>query len=84
MDFEQMKQWYDGYNLNGIEIYNPKSVIVTMTSREYDDYWSSTSSFEPVTKYLSYEDKDLKEELTNMLADVKVKTTIKGFTNDMS
>lgn len=26
MSFEQTKQWYDGYNINGISIYNPKSV----------------------------------------------------------
>ncbi len=83
MDYNKMKQWYDGYNLNGIEIYNPKSVVEAIEEREYDDYWTSTSSIEPVIKYLSYEDKDLKEELTKMLADIKIKTTIKDFDNDI-
>ena len=23
VDFEQMKEWYNGYNLNGTAIYNP-------------------------------------------------------------
>ncbi len=83
MDYNKMKKWYDGYNVNGQEIYNPKSVVEAITKREYDDYWASTSSINPVVKYLSYEDKDLKEELTNMLADIKIKSTIKGFDNDI-
>ena len=31
MSFEQTKQWYDGYNINGISIYNPKSVAEAMS-----------------------------------------------------
>lgn len=26
MSFEQTKDWYDGYTVNGISIYNPRSV----------------------------------------------------------
>jgi hypothetical protein len=26
MDFAEMERWYDGYKLNGVHVYNPKSV----------------------------------------------------------
>ncbi len=31
MDYEELNRWYDGYNLRGLEIYSPKSVIVAVT-----------------------------------------------------
>ena len=33
MDFEEIKRWYDGYNLNGIELYSPKSVITAIEKK---------------------------------------------------
>lgn len=27
MSYDKMKQWYDGYDLKGIQIYNPRSVV---------------------------------------------------------
>lgn len=32
MVFDECKRQYDGYNLNGVEIYNSNSVVVTMDS----------------------------------------------------
>ena len=37
MDFEEIKRWYDGYNLNGIELYSPKSVITAIEKKQCDD-----------------------------------------------
>ena len=31
MPFDEMKRWYDGYNLMGISIYNSRSVVMSMT-----------------------------------------------------
>ncbi len=84
MDYKEMKRWYDGYNLDGIELYNPKSVVEAITNREYDDYWVSTSALENVVHYLSFKDKDLKEELVKMLADTSVSVKIRKFNNDIS
>lgn len=55
MDFNMMKQWYDGYNLNGIEVYNPKSVVKAIKSRVYENYWTYTSSVETANNYIKYQ-----------------------------
>ncbi|MGN0829910.1 MAG: AAA family ATPase, partial [Candidatus Ornithospirochaeta sp.] len=44
MDFEEQKRWYDGYNLDGLDVYSPKSVISSVTKKRCDDYWVETSS----------------------------------------
>ena len=31
MSYNDMKEWYDGYNVDGISIYNPNSVVTAMT-----------------------------------------------------
>src|SRR5574344_3105318 len=46
MDFEELKRWYDGYDLEGLEIYSPKSVISAIEDHECSDYWVETSSYE--------------------------------------
>ncbi len=84
MDYNQMKQWYDGYNLDGIELYNPKSVVEAVTSRKFRDYWVSTSSLENATNYLRFKDKDLKDKLVSMLADNSVSVSVRRFSNDIS
>mgnify|MGYP004662938285 CR=1 FL=1 len=38
-DFDEIKSCYNGYNLNGVSIYNPKSVVEAALRGECDDYW---------------------------------------------
>ncbi len=35
VSFEETKRWYDGYNLMGTSIYNPRSVVTAMTHKKY-------------------------------------------------
>ena len=52
MDFEELKRWYDGYELEGLEIYSHKSVISAIEDSKCSDYWVETSSYEAVTDYI--------------------------------
>lgn len=31
-----MKQWYDGYDLKGVQIYNPRSVVMSLLGHDFD------------------------------------------------
>ena len=46
IDFPELKRWYDGYVLNGIHIYNPKSVVDVMKRREFKSYWTQTETYD--------------------------------------
>ena len=50
--YEEEKYWYDGYNLRGIYVYNPRSVVMSMTGHDYDNYWTQTETFEALKVYI--------------------------------
>ena len=47
-DFDKVKKWYDGYLLDGYQVYNPKAVVSVMTKGRFRSYWSETGSYEVV------------------------------------
>ena len=46
MSYDKMKQWYDGYDLKGIQIYNPRSVVMSLSGHDFDSYWTKTETYE--------------------------------------
>ena len=84
MDFEEQKRWYDGYNLDGLDVYSPKSVISSVTKKRCDDYWVETGSYEAVTDYISLDFEGLKEDVISMFAGNKVEVRTSFYRNTMS
>ena len=86
MDYEECRRWYDGYRQHGLEIYNPESVVRSMTEKKYGGYWGRTSSYEVISdrireNYLKSRD-DVIKMLSGENADVDVGTylnTMDGF-----
>ena len=83
-DYNEIKQWYNGYSLKGTAIYNPKSVVEAVISGEFGDYWVKTSATEAVTDYMNYDHGILKDTITDMLSGNKVKVNVKDFENDLT
>ena len=83
MPFDETKRWYDGYNLKGISIYNPRSVVMSMTGRDYDNYWTSTETYEALKIYIEMNFDGLKDTIIELLAGEKVVIDTTTFTNDM-
>ena len=52
MPYDKTKQWYDGYDLKGVQIYNPRSVVMSMLGHDYDSYWTKTETYEALKKYI--------------------------------
>ena len=69
IDFNQMKKWYDGYYLEGLEIYNPQSVVEAIKRNKFKDFWNKTGALESVTNYMNYDNGVLKGKITKMLAN---------------
>ena len=83
-DFNKIKNWYDGYNLSKIEIYNPKSVVEAISLGECKDYWVQTSAIEAVTNYMNYDHGVLKGLITKMIVGEKVPVDVTIFENDLT
>lgn len=47
MDYEKMKEWYDGYKMTDhLSVYNHRSVVYALMDRKFENYWSATETYE--------------------------------------
>ena len=84
MSFEETKRWYDGYDLKGLSIYNPRSVVTAMTSHDFDNYWSKTENYNALKVYIEMNFDGLKDKVIQLIAGEKIKINPGKFQNDMT
>ena len=83
MSFEQTKDWYDGYNVNGVSIYNPRSVTSAMMNGIFDSYWTQTETYEALKMYIVRNENGLRDKIIRMIAGEHISINTKTFQNDM-
>lgn len=83
-DYDEMKRWYDGYCLDGLSIYNPKSVVESIFRDSYSNYWTSTETYEALKEHILRNFDGLKDKITLMIAGEKVSVNTAKFQNDMT
>lgn len=84
MSLDETKKWYDGYNLMGTSIYNPRSVVMSMTGGYFNNYWTSTETYEALKIYIQMNFDDLKDKITKLVAGEEIKVNTTKFQNDMT
>lgn len=81
-DFDKVKKWYDGYLLNGYQVYNPKAVVSIMTKERFRSYWSETASYDAIVPLINMNYDGLKTAIIEMLSGAEVKVNTATFQND--
>ena len=81
--FDEVKKWYDGYNVNGLSIYNPRSVVCVMRNRLFDNYWSQTESYEALKVYIQRNENGLRDRIIQMIGGEHISVNTRKFQNDM-
>ena len=84
MDFDTTKAWYNGYLIDGKNMYNPNSVVQSMIDQDYDSYWKNTSSFASINRFITMNYAGLKDDIMTMLSGKKVRVNTNTFQNDFS
>ena len=84
MDFEEIKRWYDGYNLNGVELYSPKSVITAIQKKKCENYWTQTGSYEAVSNYIELNIDGIKDDVIKMMAGESIPVIVDKFRNKIT
>ena len=83
IDFESMKAWYYGYDLDGTELYCPQSVLMAIDKKTFSNYWTRSETYEALAKYISMNFDGLHETIEKLLAGQEQPVDTRTFSNDM-
>ena len=80
--FEEVKRWYDGYQIGKYHVYNPNAVVNLMLEGEFQSYWSGTASYEAIVPLINMDFDGLKSAVIEMLSGDHVPVDVTSFQND--
>ncbi|HOU69712.1 MAG TPA: AAA family ATPase [Paludibacteraceae bacterium] len=84
MDMGEMSSWYDGYQSGDCgHVFNPNSVAAAIRRKRFDNYWTTTDTYEVLRDYISINFDGLKDAVIHMLAGGKEKVNTLKFKNRM-
>ena len=84
MDFTEASSWYDGYKFKKQEhVYNPKSIVESMSRGEFSNYWTATETYEALKIYIDMDFDGLRSDIVQMLGGGRIKVNTRSFQNDM-
>ena len=83
MDFEEVRQWYDGYDFPGHgAIYNPYSVMCVMRNQKCRSYWQKTSAAGSLMTYTNMDFEGLQEIVSRLISGEEIEVDTESFEND--
>ena len=84
VDYENTREWYDGYLAGDFQIYNPQAVTELMDSGAFRSYWTGTETYEALKIYIDMNFDGLKESVIAMLSGVRCEIDPSTCQNDMT
>ena len=84
IDLNETKKWYNGYNVDDIAIYNPRSVTEACRRKRFTNYWSKTETYNALKTPINLNFDGLKEKVEKMIAGDKIGVNTAKFQNDMT
>ena len=82
-DFYEVKRWYDGYELEGYHVYNPRAVVSIMLRGNFKSYWTQTGTYESILPLINMDFDGLRSAIIDMLSGDSVEVIPYFFQNDM-
>ena len=83
INYEECKNWYDGYKQHGYEIYNPESVVKSIQKKEFGSYWGKTSTYEAIAERIRANFEGTKEDVIKMISGESVDVNVTRYMNTM-
>ena len=85
VNYDEMKQWYDGYHMtNDISTFSPRSVVSSIVRKQFGNYWTSTETYEALQVYIDMNFDDLKDNIVQLLSGESIDVNTSKFQNDMT
>ncbi|MCD7745416.1 MAG: ATP-binding protein [Lachnospiraceae bacterium] len=84
VSYDEMKKWYDGYTVNGVSVYNPKSVVESIMRGVFSNYWTQTETYEALKPYIQMNQDGLRAKVERLIAGEKIPVNTMKYQNDMT
>lgn len=82
LDFAKTKAWYDGYHLDGYDIYNPYAIIKVARSKTFGSTWSNSASIEVFEKLIKKNTDNLRDDLAKLLCGEKIYFSVENLSQN--
>ncbi len=83
VNFAEMRTWYDGYFLDGLHIYNPKSVTEALRQGKFKAYWTRMETYGVLKEYVDQGVDGMREAAVGLLGNGRCRINFRRFRNDM-
>ncbi len=85
VSYDEMKEWYDGYQVrDDLSTFSPRSVVSAIVRKKFGNYWTSTETYEALQVYIDMNFDGLKDDVIKLLAGENVPVQTSSFQNDMT
>jgi len=72
-----LEEWYDGYEtLGGEKLYNPRSIVSSLTDNQLADYWTSSGPYDEIFHYVRNNVAGVRDDIAKMIAGEEVKAQV--------
>jgi hypothetical protein len=83
-DAQTMAEWYNGYRFRDVPaVYNPQSVVESIQSNSFGNYWTKTETYEALKVYIEMNYDGLRDAVVGLLAGDTKRVNTTKFANDM-
>ena len=79
ISFQDLKEWYDGYKIQNIDIYNPRSVICALSDGICQSYWTNTGPMDELIYHINQNIEEVKNDIIQMVSNIPVEIRLKGY-----
>ena len=84
LTYDNLKEWYDGYKLEGLEIYNPYSVYNAIVDNRTLCYLNTTASNKDAEQLINLNVYGLYDDILKLTSGQKVPFSSKQFENNLT
>ena len=77
---EGLRIWYDGYHTcSGERVYNPRSVVLSLTNNNLGNYWTSAGPYDEIFFYIQRNIAAVRDELALMVSGIPVPAKVREY-----
>lgn len=77
---EDLRMWYNGYHTqSGGRVYNPRSVIASLTNNNLGNYWTSSIPHDEIFRYIEQNIDIVRDDIAVMISGIAIQARVREY-----